>query len=857
MLLVQQDRKDAKAEVSQKYRQKHSNTTVCNDSSLDIGGGGDTSSATAAANLSLNRRIHRVNRAMDDALPKSPTKMKKVLQSVLRKPKYQRLNLQLPFKQTKNLKNKKAAKIAIQAFWEKGEVVTICPDASETIPLFGDDLKTTPKRFLVMSLREAHSLFKEQNPDNPCSLSWFSSLRPYDVFLLDQIPHTVCLCEYCNNYQFAYEGLRKKYPHLPQYTRSVLEEMVCANHTNQCWNNSCSRCSDGKGFLNLLGQVDETLGKDVKISEWGKEEFVTKKGEKYERTCLLEVVKPDLISHVKKLTMSILTHHYVRCYQTASFQYTSDCIETATSCTCDTSDDKCWYHTLQVQVDFSENYKLQYQNEVSKAHYHQPGISLFTISVAIRGQIHSHVVVSPHTEHTIEEILPYLTNLFDEYIKEDCGITEVLIYSDGARQQFKTNKMMRSLEWLTQTFKVQFHWNFMASYHGKGRVDGIGAVLKQAVWKRVKSGWVIVSSYIDFCRVASEFCPEISVVCWDDRMAKKVDRKFKIKKWLASVESKKTVMHLTSYHHFWQPFSQSGVIEELEHAHVTLHSALTVPIDGSLNDEDEDEEIRTWSFCPNVDTAQDQVMSDDSLSGIEELVEDGEDENREENLNRRETTRRMPSVTVPSTVAEDDAYLILGQNGVPLPEWGCPDRTAFFKQVGHEMSQCHFIHELVELFAHHAERIHSYSIVLPTTAPVTDCSVDISNTQLLAEIGLKKMKTLKIAPYGNCFTNCLSVLLCGDEDMLSLEMRVRCVEEQLRYKDLYMGDVFLRDGMVDNEDNTQVDLEVFYARESRSLLDANFEGDALSHVHKALNTYIHNVLQKCNYLYSLCHLFGI
>lgn len=41
-------------------------------------------------------------------------------------------------------------------------------------------------------------------------------------------------------------------------------------------------------------------------------------------------------------------------------------------------------------------------------------------------------------------------------------------------------------------------WNFTASYHGKGLHDGVGAVSKRHVWKKVLQGQKIIKSAKEF-----------------------------------------------------------------------------------------------------------------------------------------------------------------------------------------------------------------------------------------------------------------------------------------------------------------------------------------------------------------------
>lgn len=83
------------------------------------------------------------------------------------------------------------------------------------------------------------------------------------------------------------------------------------------------------------------------------------------------------------------------------------------------------------------------------------------------------------------------------------------IWSDGPNNQFK-NRFTATLIKLFETYKkIKIFWNFFATAHGKGSVDGIGAVVKNRVKRLVKSRHSIVNCSSDFCQA---FNSENSVI---------------------------------------------------------------------------------------------------------------------------------------------------------------------------------------------------------------------------------------------------------------------------------------------------------------------------------------------------------
>ena len=54
-------------------------------------------------------------------------------------------------------------------------------------------------------------------------------------------------------------------------------------------------------------------------------------------------------------------------------------------------------------------------------------------------------------------------------------------------------------------------WNFFATSHGKGVVDGIGGTAKRAVWRHIQSEKAHVTSAKEYAEVAQQRCPSIHV----------------------------------------------------------------------------------------------------------------------------------------------------------------------------------------------------------------------------------------------------------------------------------------------------------------------------------------------------------
>ena len=741
---------------------------------------------------SLNMYVNRCVQKLDDSLPKSPTKREETLERVASKPQFKKFFVKFNFKRKRRLGvNKAKACKLVKEFWKDSECIRDSPNKEDVIELQGGGFMH--RRYLILTLREAHALYMEENPSHPCSLSWFASLRPYFVDLLEQIPHTTCLCIHCSNYERQYNALihQCKFTHLPDWDRHTLESMVCQSSTNQCWNNACRSCKGGLGFLSALGEVDQNKAKNVVVSQWVKKKEITSKGVEYTRTALDKVAFPDLIKHMQGSTVDILKHHYVRCHQSAAYQHISDHVlsEDAAACTCQANDDeKCWYHTLVIQLDFSENYKMQYQKEVQPAHYCQPGLSLFTVAVSFQGKFYSSCIVSPHTAHVIEEVLPYVTAVLSEYMTSD--VEEVQIFTDGARQQFKTSAMMRSLKFLAKTFKTTIHWNFMASYHGKGRSDGIGAVLKKGVWLRVLAGKTC-QSYKHFVDIARKAKINISLIPWTSKTEETYWNTYHLDSWLTDPVNSKTINNITLFHHFCTTYnSTTNLAGKLEMSQISQVDGVQIPVTCDESDLKDDDD------CAAEDRGSNDVVD----------VTDEDDEDNED-------TQVYSSVEV----SEDEEF---GQGGMRIPQYEDAARETYFIEVLEQIQQCSTWDELEEVISNNTEKVTGYELVLPSSARNAQNTVDAAASLMVNELcdpaTPVAFKAISISADGDCMTKSVSSLLTGSENTLNIELKVRILFELTMNSFIYQSTSFLEKGLdqYDNEPPFTVPLADYYAQSS-------------------------------------------
>lgn len=94
----------------------------------------------------------------------------------------------------------------------------------------------------------------------------------------------------------------------------------------------------------------------------------------------------------------------------------------------------------------------------------------------------------------METIIPYLFKLLSGL---QSSVRILKIWSDGPSSQFKNRYIATMLVHLEDKFGIQIIWNYFATSHGKGCVDGIGATVKCVV-RNLKARDCIVNSAAEF-----------------------------------------------------------------------------------------------------------------------------------------------------------------------------------------------------------------------------------------------------------------------------------------------------------------------------------------------------------------------
>ena len=303
----------------------------------------------------------------------------------------------------------------------------------------------------MMSLREAYDKFIEQHSTMKMSLLKFSELRPPNVKLFDHLPHQVCLYSYHENVRLLLEVLRE---HLCLNTKfsSFIEQVTCDATSKKCMTRDCSTCVD---LINEFAPQSSSV--ILQYYQWKSTDSRIKK-----------VVMTDTVdaifNELKKQLNTFLLHTFVKRNQAASF---------------DSLKKSCDGKSIVLQVDFSENPTIAAQKEIQAAHWHHAQATIFTTHAWINNATNfSMVVISDDLNHTKYSIFIYMQCIFRSLQAKFPSIQTVNVFSDGPTSQFKQRFLFSNLHYWEQDHDISIRWNFFATSHGKGVVDGLEGWLR-------------------------------------------------------------------------------------------------------------------------------------------------------------------------------------------------------------------------------------------------------------------------------------------------------------------------------------------------------------------------------------------
>lgn len=351
------------------------------------------------------------------------------------------------------------------------------------------------KRYLHLTLGEAHQTFLKEYPSEKIGLTKFTELRPQHVCLRSETPDNLCLCIYHENLRLILQSMS----FLPNSGTELIKKIVCSDENKTCMLQECNECGDLKLFKEMVESIPpETLGKEVYYKQWSKSE-----DNRIFKNSKHEIVNEALYVLESQLVY-FLWHVYIKRTQTTYF---------------DNLQKNLPLETLLMQIDFSENYTHTYQDEIQSAHWENKSFTLYTAMIyychneetsqkVIKAE--PYVIVSDYLHHDKYAVITFNKMIVESFKRKypDFAIKNIEFQSDGTSQHFKQKF---TLYHMTQS-SIPTKWNFSATSHGKGGIDGIGGTVKRRIRDAVKARKIDPTTSLSFATEATKICPNINIL---------------------------------------------------------------------------------------------------------------------------------------------------------------------------------------------------------------------------------------------------------------------------------------------------------------------------------------------------------
>lgn len=467
-------RRKKEAERKRNYRQKIRNNLKIaeNEKKLEL------------KPYSCRQTLGKALRKVKKALPLNPDKKRAVIKHVALE--YAR---DLIKAETPNIERKIPSVVDenhVIQFYIRDDISRQAPGKRDTKSTKDSDGKKQifQKRHMMMTVKEAFCLYKNEYPEKNIKISKFYELRPKYVLLSSAMPHNVCVCRYHANFNFLTEAIHDKLPLFPKSGKELLVQVCCDIQNESCMNSICEKCEYDIEFSLL--PLDYSRNSENILIKWQQWKDIDGRAQ-------LETIETTLYNTVNYLERQLKTfkmHCYIKTKQELYFEQEKQNLRTN--------------NNLLVQIDFAENYSLIDQDEIQSAHWSHRQVTIFTCVMWHADKTISFSVISDYLSHNKYGVYHFLKIIFRE-LQQMCpkSFNKISIFSDGCAAQFKNKYTLSNLCFMEKDFSLPpVEWNFFATSHGKGAVDAIGGLVKRTVWTEVKSKRVHVKDAFEFYKCA-------------------------------------------------------------------------------------------------------------------------------------------------------------------------------------------------------------------------------------------------------------------------------------------------------------------------------------------------------------------
>lgn len=411
---------------------------------------------------SLGKAVRRADAMMPKEKNKKICVLTKILESLDPNLKVQNIG-KTEIITTMNPWNKLSPEIVekVKSFYLKEDISRVSPGLKDRVKIKtnGSIIEYAQKRHMVYTIKEAYTIFQEENPETKIQIRKFYELRPAFVLPISDTPHNVCVCKYHSNILFILEAFRKRFKTFPDDHKKLISEITCDVESENCMMNECPQCKEFDILFSCL-PLQYNPEEPMQIKQWSTIDGKTK------TIIQLETIE-SAIEMLEKQMTPFRKHHFVKNIQQKYFDFKRKNIEIG---------------DVILQIDFAENFQLIAQDEIQSAHWQHEQVTIFTAVAWLAEKIYSFSIISNYLVHDKYAVYVFLKKIISWIEFSGYKVKDLSVFSDGCAAQFKNRFILSTLCFLPKEINItSMEWSFFATSHGKGAVDGVGATVKRKV----------------------------------------------------------------------------------------------------------------------------------------------------------------------------------------------------------------------------------------------------------------------------------------------------------------------------------------------------------------------------------------
>lgn len=374
----------------------------------------------------------------------------------------------------------------VRRFYLSPSISRTMPGTRDTVSFYENGVKVVKqKQLMLLNLRETYVLFKQEHGDLKVGASSFYNLRPKECVLIGtKGTHVTCVCVYHQNVKLMHEVLLKL--DLLMSHKDLMKKLMCQEATTKCKLLECKNCPPQDNLQEFILQLFE----EKNISQVTYKNWVST-----DRTNLIfitEKVEDFAMKYTDKLN-DLIKHDFVAKTQAEKFEAQKKNLKPG---------------EVIVHWDFAENFTHSLQDSVSSEYFNATQTTVHPCVVYYLDKnsepVHkSFAFLSPCLDHGSQFVRAVQKKLILELKILVPNLTKVIYWSDGCAAQYKNKYMFYWLAHHFSYYKLKAEYNFFATAHGKGAVDGVGATVKRLL--RLESLKPSKDTIINTSKAAYEF----------------------------------------------------------------------------------------------------------------------------------------------------------------------------------------------------------------------------------------------------------------------------------------------------------------------------------------------------------------